>query len=668
MNLSIVRQVIIGFTLLTLLMVAIAIVGLKGQRELAASLALTSDKLAPILRQSAVFTSSAQNAVRSVATHATLNRTALLNEQEQNFDRAADDYRSSINKIMPLLAIFPRSKATLEQIDLLFIDVLKLAGEHLTTHRQQVTARQQQQEELNRFKNSWQYFEPYINDIEFGLSDNERKAAWVLKALNQDAIDVAGYLTQINTIQLKDMPSFLANLTYHQQNFIIKLNIIAAKYPSLAAKFERYKTLLQFHVNDNQGIAGLHNKILKLNEQGLTLREQFNRKLATAMLQLESLNTEIAKQAEQLNIQAKEDSQDSLYSIMIALAVALAAALKISWLIIARIRSQTKRFIEEIRVVAAGDFTSDGFTKLKHQGGEFGVIAEALDGLVDHLSLMIKKVTEYSNQLAEMSTKNQATLNSTRSRINEQTMQTENLATAITEMDSSINEVSNNAANTANVVDQVYTEAQSNSVSIRENIDDINRLRDSLDDAGVHMQTLLQNAGAIDAVVTVIKSIAEQTNLLALNAAIEAARAGDHGRGFAVVSDEVRALASKTQESTVEITAMVESLQKGSNQAHRVMKENQEKATLCAQKSNKTSASLDAMLTGLDKINDMSMVIATAVEEQSSVAQELSRNVNGIAELAEHVLSDSAELSKASELTSHLAVEQRKLTAKFTVK
>jgi aerotaxis receptor len=257
------------------------------------------------------------------------------------------------------------------------------------------------------------------------------------------------------------------------------------------------------------------------------------------------------------------------------------------------------------------------------------------------------RVRESAESIAAIAEETATDIEATVKGMSEQQHESDQVATAINEMLSTVQEVAGNAAQAASATQEANTEADHGRQVVTRAIDSINQLADEVQKAADVIERLETDSNNIGSVLDVIHDIAEQTNLLALNAAIEAARAGEQGRGFAVVADEVRTLASRTQESTEEIQAIIERLQNAAREAVAVMQGGSQQATSSVQEAAEAGASLDSIATAVATINDMNIQIASAAEEQSSVAEEINRNIVSITQYAD-TTTESAEKTAAS--------------------
>ena len=283
---------------------------------------------------------------------------------------------------------------------------------------------------------------------------------------------------------------------------------------------------------------------------------------------------------------------------------------------------------------------------------ELGALANSFNQFVEKIQGVVRQIVEVTRDLAEYSTEMAAQAQQTELVMDRQKLETDQVATAVHEMSAASHEISRSAqsaAIAAKETDEVGTAARNvvngGIVSIHSLIEDVNVTSMSLD-------RLQHDAQSIVGVLDVIRSIAEQTNLLALNAAIEAARAGEAGRGFAVVADEVRALASRTQNSTQEIQGMINRLQSGTSAAVKAMVSSSEKGKISGDQANEAGDSLDAMVQLVSTINGMSAQIATAAEQQTAVAEEINQSMTSIALAAEMV---AQETQKGAATASNVA-------------
>ena len=279
----------------------------------------------------------------------------------------------------------------------------------------------------------------------------------------------------------------------------------------------------------------------------------------------------------------------------------------------------------------------------------FNLVMEQIASIIKNVVVVTGKVNV---NVHNMSSATENTVVST----SQQLKELEQVATALNELSASADEVARSAGQTADRTKETSQAAEDGSKTVRSSQETIRRLTDQIEATAGKIQILKDNSENIGSVMEVIRSIAEQTNLLALNAAIEAARAGEQGRGFAVVADEVRSLAQKTQTSTEEIESIITQLQKAADEAHHSMNTSISSVQETIDTSSRVEEALNSIRQNIETINDMNHHIATASEEQSSVANEVSKNISAIYSLSErvsenaHVVSDnSAQLEAESQ-------------------
>ncbi|MGL5146721.1 MAG: methyl-accepting chemotaxis protein, partial [Plesiomonas shigelloides] len=241
------------------------------------------------------------------------------------------------------------------------------------------------------------------------------------------------------------------------------------------------------------------------------------------------------------------------------------------------------------------------------------------------------------------------------------------LATAMNQMQSTANDMSRNAEEAANAVKNAASEAESGRNIIKATIETIEQVSVDVQQAGQVVHELEQESSRIGVVIDVIRGIADQTNLLALNAAIEAARAGEQGRGFAVVADEVRTLAHRTQESTTEINAIIENLQQKANAAESAMVTSSTRMNEGVMQVQNSGNIINRMSENILLINDMNTQIASATEEQNAVSEGLNINISNINDVSFEIVEGSNQTAKACEDLSALANNLQKLTLQFRI-
>ncbi|MHC8319573.1 methyl-accepting chemotaxis protein [Pseudomonas sp. GB2N2] len=298
---------------------------------------------------------------------------------------------------------------------------------------------------------------------------------------------------------------------------------------------------------------------------------------------------------------------------------------------------------------------------------ELGQLAGSFNRFVDKIHGLVRQITEMTSQLTGLVNQVSDQAHRSDQAMERQRHETDQVATAINEMSAAAQEVAKSAQNAAVAAQQTDEEGQAAKRVVAGSIVKIHALVDDIRSSGVSLDSLQKDVSSIVSVLGVIRSIAEQTNLLALNAAIEAARAGEAGRGFAVVADEVRALASRTQISTQEIQGMIDRLQAGTQSAVEAMRRSSEAGDGTSAQANQAGASLDTMAQLIGTINSMNAQIASAAEEQTAVAEEINRSVHQIAVAVDTVADETQLGAQTSRSLADLGQRLGSLVGQFRI-
>ena len=348
-------------------------------------------------------------------------------------------------------------------------------------------------------------------------------------------------------------------------------------------------------------------------------------------------------------------------SIVVVLGVFLFLSL---WVLGKHLFRPAEQLVAAIEKCAKGDLS----TVIEDKGvKELHTLSKALAVLVESLRKQVSVISKDSEHLAISATTLSNTIQSTEDALQHQQQETDQVAISINEMSASAVEVSKSAEHVAMAASDAEREALNGREVVGQTVDSINNLANEVELASEVMHNLKGESENIGTVLDVIKGIAEQTNLLALNAAIEAARAGEQGRGFAVVADEVRTLAGRTQQSTQEIQDMIESLQSGTHEAVSVMDKSRDMAKESVEFASEAGSYLDTITHSVGDISNMTTQIATASQQQSAVVEEINKSVVAITNLANKTSDDAQQVSSNSQQLTDMANTLKDLVKHFKV-
>ncbi|SFX48265.1 methyl-accepting chemotaxis protein [Pseudomonas sp. NFACC49-2] len=409
-------------------------------------------------------------------------------------------------------------------------------------------------------------------------------------------------------------------------------------------------------------------KTLSRNNQVDELRALLNTELQNNS---EAINAVLGRLLEINNQQADDFNQGAAqqYStafnwVVTLLVVATGLTLLFAWLLTNSITRPIANALDAAEEIAKGNLTRpivvDG-------SDEAGRLLRAMSTMQEKLRDTLQRISGSATQLASAAEELNSVTDESARGLTQQNDEIEQAATAVNEMTSAVEEVARNAVSTSEASKNATTSAGDGRDLVQETVGAIERMSADVQSTATLIGNLADESRDIGKVLDVIRGLADQTNLLALNAAIEAARAGEAGRGFAVVADEVRALAHRTQQSTSEIERMIGSIQNGTEQAVDSMRNSTERAESTLNIARGAGMSLDTINAAILEINERNLVIASAAEEQAQVAREVDRNLVNIRDLSVQSATGANQTSAASAELSRLAVDLNSMVGRFSL-
>ena len=463
------------------------------------------------------------------------------------------------------------------------------------------------------------------------------------------------------------------NRSLHDIRFRLRGLLIDETAANLNTVEEGYQEFVGLAERLSARLSGAEKLLLGRSTEQMGVYLGLVRQLAATAEKRESLRKQMAENFDtyfgaanaikerQIQKQLKEASDKRLLIIILALGSLLFGAV-VSWLMTRQITRPLAQAVNIAEHIGEGDLSD---VDVEPRGDEFGQLLGALSQARGNLREVLTQVGEVTTQLSAAAEELSAVTEQTSAGVNSQKVETDQVATAMNEMAATVQEVARNAEEASNSAHLADEQAVQGSAVVSQVIRQMGDLSSEIDRSAEAVNVLSKETESIGSVLTVINEIAGQTNLLALNAAIEAARAGEAGRGFAVVADEVRGLASRTQRSTAEIEELISSLQLGSQQAVTMMESSRRMASETVGLARNAGDELNAITGTVSKIQAMNQQIATAAEEQSAVAEEINRSVLNVRDVAEQSAAASEETAASSVELARLGAQLQTLLGRF---
>ncbi|GAA5214963.1 methyl-accepting chemotaxis protein [Corallincola platygyrae] len=660
-NVSVVLRVSIGFAVLVGLMLIISGVSLLGMTGLNSQLVKVTNDAVPLVEEANKASITLLTANKHFKDFITSKDVAAMDQAEQAFADSESQLKAQLESLSTVAGEQQEIQSLLSQLSFLDERFFGEARAAMASYRQIQANKAQVNSEVADFYIMLPQLKKFIGDAVHKLQDDYIRNAMEEYFLALNSME-GPTIKALSSDQLEEVDRIIAQNGRNHKNYKTKLDDLEYEIPSLQNDVGFILERLDKALISSDGVLANHRNLVFLTD------DVFNNaaEAAGAIEEANGILEQVTQQATSFVNKASNDASAALknglawVTILGLLSVALAAI--IAWSTAVGIRKPLKNILDVLSAIVDGDMTRKVDVKGEN---EFGQLGDWVNKLNDQMRDILVKLTETSHQLSHVAESNQQTSTRSRDELDRQRHETASVATAMTEMSASVKEVAYSANVTLEKVLEVESASNTGREVMSQNITTTHQLSEKLQQSSTVIGEVDGYSSDIGGILVVIRGIAEQTNLLALNAAIEAARAGEQGRGFAVVADEVRNLAQKTGESITEIQAMIESLQSSAKRAVDVVSEcfhEMEASVMQASDANSAMEEIQGIIT---QISDMSSQIAAAAEEQQCTAEEITRNINHISDISDENYQGIEDITQRSSELERLAHDQDKLVDRF---
>ena len=660
-DLSILQRVYLGFAILVAVMVASAVLTFRGQSELNDALDQVTQESMPLVIASSQTQISLLSANKWLTDVLTEQDPKQLPAEVAELQQAKGQVDKMLTTLRQQVAAHPELQGEMTALGKLVADYLQLTQTLPTEHEALLTRLHKVNQAKGQFQVSLPQFKKNLGDMMVTVDDS------FIKMLSETLT------TKLSAIELSTMDalnqSIPAPIEAALKRNKMQIEGFNSTIKDLQGELKDFDNNMGHYVHgfvrDTTANEGVLAQYLALMKQQQTMREQ-SKQASQLIVSIQNKLEGITAQSQQLmnaSIQASDRVQtQSTLTQGISIAIAIFVAILVAFTLGKAIRRPLKELLRVLTEVTQGDMTQRvGF---KSQN-EFGQLGSQINLLIQQMGDVLRQLSQASTQLNSAAHDNRHTTESVRADLEKQRQETASVAAAMTQMEASVREVAQAANQTLERVQDVEKASEMGRKVMAGNITTTHQLAGKLQQTGKVIGDVSAMSGQIGNILDVIRGIAEQTNLLALNAAIEAARAGEQGRGFAVVADEVRKLAGNTQQAVQNTQELIEKIRHSSANAVNAIQQSQQLTHQAVGEADLAEAALDSIFQAIATINDMTYQIASAAEEQSSVSETVSGNLSKTNALANDIAQDATNTAKASQALRQAAERLQQLLGQF---
>ncbi|WP_423840662.1 methyl-accepting chemotaxis protein [Vibrio mytili] len=658
---TLISRLYFGCVCLIVIMLSSAWLSVSGNQDVTAKMESITQDATPLMLRSAQLTIDFLNINRNLTPYLSTQYLDELPPFVASIEKSIEIYNAQLNWFVSQTNQRPELKDFVEPIAAQSEKTLSLLRDVIAVHARYLDQLDQSYFLQSKFQSVNAQLR---NALQRALSQAETDDA--LKALD-------GLSSQISLLQneasevfkLQDMTEVRAverRLENRQRYLEESEQLLIKKYSSLYSSIEKPMSALKQLAFDSTGAIKMHVAVVEQTQARSALRLDLEENIDTQLANIDSLShsaNHIANQLFEQATQASNETRTLLISISLG-SILVTVCLVLSFTNM--VRRATKLLLNALNKIAAKDLTSEVEYSASN---EFGQVAEKVNLVVRHLSLIIERIRQSSAELNSASLTNQNISKELNSAIFEQTSQTVSVASAMEEIECSVSEIAKSTEDTLSLVTQAVEHSDEAQNDMTENVAMLERLSEELHQVTETNLALEKESKSIASILDTIAGISEQTNLLALNAAIEAARAGDHGRGFSVVADEVRVLAAQTTNSAQEIKNKIERLQRQTDLAASQISDCLSGMNQSMQQAKRVDGRFVKLHVLLNQVSHRSQQISSATSAHQAVARDVVENITQIHTLSEQNSQRSTQVAEHGEKLERLAEIQFELTESF---
>lgn len=669
MKLTVKLRVVGGFSIITLLLLFIGLTAYTQLSSISESTAEVNTISIPALENSALMKSEFVLMSKISLQAFNAQEQSQITALRQQFNTEQQSYQTAANQLSNAVQQQQTLAGAAQQVNLAFDAFIPLSNQLFEQLEQNLRSQNEIDDKLSELEMTADDMAALLLDFT-DISNVRNRFPQAYQAATQMETGINSLLSvvvDLNRTTNDSTATTISNdIAFRLQDLATQLAVMlreASQVP-MPADLEEKLTTISSLLDSNQGIPGTKTKLLAGKERANQLLLQADEQTALALTRLDALLNQSTQVAATIQNESQNSVSNAVTAIFVVMLISTLVAVFIAYRTVTAIVKPLGKINAMLGIVASGDLTQQLNDRSQD---EFGELSRNINKVNQSLQQLIQGIISRSTQLAAASEETSAITLQTTQAIREQKSQVTQAATATTEMSSTSQGVLQSSNDALNEIKNADKEAERVKGISLENKAIIIQLSREVEQASQVINKLHKDSASIGSILDVIRGIAEQTNLLALNAAIEAARAGEQGRGFAVVADEVRSLASKTQASTQEIQAMIQALQTGAHAAVEAMNKGKKQAEDCVAKTEVATSALDSITHAVHLAHDMSEQISSAAKEQHQVSAEISGLLESIVAIAEQTASGAEQTSASSHEVAKLAEELRRSVDQFKV-